>query len=105
MCPRNDLDGDVEGLGLVYFEAHGLGLPCVGSRSGGVPEAIGDAGLIVEEPAAPAAVAAVLTEALRPDRHQMLCEAVERRQHSHSWVRFLDDWERRYTDLAGGRPV
>ncbi len=43
--------GDVEGLGIVYLEAQYRGLPVIGTRSGGIPEAIdeGKSGFIVEE--------------------------------------------------------
>lgn len=40
----------VEGFGLVYLEAGAYGLPVIGTRSGGVPDAIreGETGLLVE---------------------------------------------------------
>jgi phosphatidylinositol alpha-1,6-mannosyltransferase len=48
MVPRS-LGGDVEGFGIVYLEAGLLGKPVVGSRSGGVTEAVvdGETGLLV----------------------------------------------------------
>ena len=52
MTPRSDEEkGDVEGLGLTYIEASLAGLPCIGSHSGGVPEAVQDgvSGLLVQE--------------------------------------------------------
>jgi len=39
MAPRG-LGPDVEGFGIVYLEANLFGKPAVGSRSGGVPEAV-----------------------------------------------------------------
>jgi glycosyltransferase involved in cell wall biosynthesis len=44
-------EGDVEGLGLVYLEAQYFGLPVIGTRSGGIPEALieGETGLLVTE--------------------------------------------------------
>jgi phosphatidylinositol alpha-1,6-mannosyltransferase len=43
-------DGDVEGFGLVYLEANAHGKPCIGGRSGGVPDAVldGETGLLVD---------------------------------------------------------
>lgn len=43
--------GDFEGLGLVLLEAQSYGLPVIGTRSGGIPEAIedGKTGFVVEE--------------------------------------------------------
>lgn len=40
--------GSIEGFGLVYIEAQACGTPVIGSNSGGVPEAIGNGGLVVE---------------------------------------------------------
>ncbi len=43
-------DDDVEGFGIVFSEAGAAGLPVIGSRSGGVPDAVrhGETGLLVE---------------------------------------------------------
>lgn len=54
LLPRADTDGTgAEGLGLVLLEAAALGLPVIGCRTGGVPEAVGP-GLILEIPDDPA---------------------------------------------------
>ncbi len=53
MTPRA-IGGDVEGFGIVYLEANAFGKPVVGTRSGGVPEAVidGAVGLLVDEDSA-----------------------------------------------------
>jgi glycosyltransferase involved in cell wall biosynthesis len=38
-----------EGFGAVVIEAQGCGVAVVGSSNGGIPEAIGDGGIVVEE--------------------------------------------------------
>ena len=43
--------GDIEGLGIVFLEAQQYGLPVIGTKSGGIPEAIdeGKSGFLVPE--------------------------------------------------------
>ena len=47
--PSRQIGSDVEGFGMAYLEANLFGLPVVGGRSGGVPEAVIDkqTGLLV----------------------------------------------------------
>ena len=40
VMPAAEIKGSVEGYGLVFLEAGAAGLPVIGSRSGGIPEAI-----------------------------------------------------------------
>ncbi len=47
LTPIDD-PNDFEGYGIVYKEAQMFGKPVIGSRVGGVPEAIGDEGVLVE---------------------------------------------------------
>jgi phosphatidylinositol alpha-1,6-mannosyltransferase len=71
MVPRRD-GYDVEGFGIVYIEAQASATPIVGSKHGGVPEAIGGAGIIVDDEEDPDEVAAA-TEAV------LTCEAIRQR--------------------------
>jgi phosphatidylinositol alpha-1,6-mannosyltransferase len=50
LMPFEADDGDVEGFGIVFLEAGACGKPVIGSRSGGIPEAVADdeTGLLVE---------------------------------------------------------
>lgn len=61
---------DVEGLGIVYLEAQACGVPVVGGRSGGAPEAVrdGETGLVVDgrsRAAVEGAVAGLLADPTR----------------------------------------
>lgn len=60
-------DGDVEGLGIVFLEAEQHGLPVIGTRSGGIPEAFseGESGLMIDERDVPTLAACI--EALAAD--------------------------------------
>jgi glycosyltransferase involved in cell wall biosynthesis len=97
MCPTNS-ENDVEGLGLVYFEAQGAGLPAIASRSGGAPEAVGDGGLIVSDPSSESEILRTIRNALEPATYARLSTAVRTRQQTHSWTRFIDAFEELYGD-------
>jgi phosphatidyl-myo-inositol dimannoside synthase len=62
LTPR-ELTNDIEGFGIVYLEAAAQGVPCIGTDTGGVPEAIvnGGTGIIVE-----------------PENVDAICAAMER---------------------------
>ncbi len=62
----HEVPGDVEGFGLVYLEANACGTPVIGSRVGGVPDAIRheQTGLLVP-PRNPAATAQAVIRLLR----------------------------------------
>ncbi len=50
MTPE-EVNGDVEGFGIVYLEAGSFGKPVIGTRTGGVPEAVidGETGMLIEQ--------------------------------------------------------
>lgn len=66
---------DVEGFGIVYIEAQAAGTPVIGSRHGGVPEAIGDAGLIVDDETDPDEVATAIETLLDDRERRAECES------------------------------
>jgi phosphatidylinositol alpha-1,6-mannosyltransferase len=67
MVPRRD-EFDVEGFGIVYIEAQAAGTPVVGSKHGGAPEAIGDAGIIVDDESDPTNVGVAIETLLDTDQ-------------------------------------
>jgi phosphatidylinositol alpha-1,6-mannosyltransferase len=66
MVPRRE-NYDVEGFGIVYIEAQAAGTPVVGSSHGGAPEAIGNAGIVVENENDPEEVADAIKSLLRDE--------------------------------------
>ncbi|MEK9151934.1 MAG: glycosyltransferase family 4 protein [Patescibacteria group bacterium] len=74
-APRS-LGPDIEGFGIVFLEANLMGKPVIGSRSGGVPEAVldGETGILVN-PGNPVELAAALRRLHRdPDLRRRLGE-------------------------------
>ena len=61
-----------EPFGRVFVEAALAGLPSVASRAGGIPEAVGEGGILLEPSAPPAAWAAAIQSALVPERRAAL---------------------------------
>lgn len=52
LCTREDHSSNhVEGFGLVFTEAQACGTPCIGTRTGGIPDAIdeGNGGWLIEQ--------------------------------------------------------
>jgi len=86
-------DGDVEGLGLVFLEAQQLGLPVIGTDSGGIPEAIadGESGFVVSESSPDELSDAISMLASDPDLHSAFSERAREFVHSRfSWECCVD---------------
>ncbi len=103
--------GHVEGFGIVYLEAAIQGVPSIGTQTGGIPEAIGETGLIVP-PDSPTALADAIIDLLtNADRRRQLGHrARERALADFGWDRQVDrlhEWLetavlRRRPDLQSG---
>jgi phosphatidylinositol alpha-1,6-mannosyltransferase len=86
-CSLFALPSEREGFGLVYLEAMAHGRPCLGARSGGVPEVINDdSGVLVEYGDVPG-IAAGIVAALSRD---WSTEALVGRAREFSYLRFKD---------------
>lgn len=101
-----------EGLGLAYLEAAAAGRPSVGTRFGGIPDAIadGETGLLVE-PGDDAALAEALIRLLAdPDEARRMGQAArERVEAQFTWARvaerFLEQVHRIPLPDAGESPA
>jgi phosphatidylinositol alpha-1,6-mannosyltransferase len=87
---RRTAEGELEGYGLVYFEAASWGRPVVAGRSGGEVDAVvdGETGLLVDGTSVDA-IAAVLGSLLGDrERLQVMGDAGRRRvETTHNWTR------------------
>jgi len=84
LLPRHDLTrGWWEGFGIVFKEAGSHGLPVVGTRAGGIPDAVEHerTGLLVEPGDTAAAAAAILQLVRNPELARRLGEGG--REHAH----------------------
>jgi phosphatidylinositol alpha-1,6-mannosyltransferase len=86
---RRTADGDLEGYGLVYFEAAAWGRPVVAGRSGGEIDAVvdGDTGILVDGESA-SEVAQTIRELLANPRRLCSLGAAGRArvETTHNWV-------------------
>jgi phosphatidyl-myo-inositol dimannoside synthase len=83
---------DVEGFGLVFLEAAACGLPSVGGRSGGIPDAIdeGKSGWLVD-PCNTQEIATTIIELLKsPDRLERASELCLSTAPQKTWERAAD---------------
>jgi phosphatidyl-myo-inositol dimannoside synthase len=98
---RRTGDGELEGLGLVFFEAAAWGRPVVAGRSGGEVDAVvdGETGLLVNGESVDEVTRAIRTLLDDPERLRLLGDNGRRRvETSHNWRNAavgLDDLLRR----------
>lgn len=77
-----------EGFGLVPLEAMAAGTPVIAARSGSIPEVVGEAAVLVDEPEDPSAWAIALGEVIdSADRRSSLAAAGRRQAARFSWQR------------------
>lgn len=77
-----------EGCPVALLEALACGVPIIGSRRGGIPEVVGEAARLIDDPMDVAAWATALEVLLwrGPERQALRDEAL-RRRHLYSWER------------------
>ncbi|MGA9348241.1 MAG: glycosyltransferase family 4 protein [Anaerolineae bacterium] len=97
--------GAFEGFGLVYLEAGACGKPVVGSRSGGVPDAVldGQTGLLAPEGDVKATADAIVRLLSDPDLSSRFGRAGQERARELSWEAYAQRLERVYQDVLAQR--
>jgi phosphatidylinositol alpha-1,6-mannosyltransferase len=90
-----------EGFGLVYLEAGAYGLPVIGTRSGGVADAVkeGETGLLVEPQDVSGLADAMLRLLQDFDLAQRLGQANRRWAETLTWERNAGEYAQAYQDL------
>ena len=95
--------GDLEGYGLVYFEAAGWGRPVIAGRSGGEVDAVvdGQTGVLVDGESVDQVARAVTSLLTDPRRLELLGEQGRQRvEASHNWARAARVVDATLTQLA-----
>lgn len=93
-----------EPLGMVNLEAMSYGLPVIAFANGGIPEAVGDAGLLL-----PTCGPKVLAEAIRTTLaspiqcNNFSMKGRERIKNSFAWEKIAQDWLELLTSITADR--
>jgi len=107
LCTRkNAAQQEVEGFGLVFLEAQACGVPVVGTRTGGIPDAIheGDGGWLIEEDDADALARILATGAADPSVFQQAGSAARARvERSCTWDHYMKEFNAVLTEAGLNR--
>lgn len=98
VMPAREVNGSVEGFGLVFLEANACAKPVIGATTGGIPDAIrdGETGLLVP-PDAPDALCDAVTRLLtQPSLRRRLGET------GRAWVEGELTWDRAADRIMSG---
>jgi phosphatidyl-myo-inositol dimannoside synthase len=94
LCTREDPNQpEVEGFGLAFLEAQACGIPVVGSRTGGIPDAVkeGAGGWLIDQDDVEA-IAAILSHLVeRPEDFRVMGLAARQRvERECTWEQYID---------------
>ena len=94
LCTRDDpAQPDVEGFGLAFLEAQSCGVPVVGTRTGGIPDAVadGEGGWLIDQDDV-GALSAILARLLEdPENFRRMGHAARQRvKREFTWEHYMD---------------
>jgi phosphatidylinositol alpha-1,6-mannosyltransferase len=96
LCTRETARQEVEGFGLALLEAQACGTPVVGTRSGGIPDAVvpGEGGWLIEPDDAPMLARILLALDNEPASFRDAGIAARRRvERESTWDRYVERFE------------
>jgi glycosyltransferase involved in cell wall biosynthesis len=93
-----------EMFGMVLIEAGACGTPAVASRLGGIPEALGNAGVLFPPGEQGSLNSAVLDACSQPEELELLAVRARENAATFSWPRIVDEAEVLYRRAAGVDP-
>lgn len=93
-----------EDFGLTAVEARNLGVPCIITRDGGLPEA-GGAQALICEPNNPQALAGMLQQAASMSEAEYAGRATRTKQELATELEPIDFYARAYRQILNGEPV
>jgi len=104
LLPEEDFKGQFEGFGLVYLEANAYGKPVVGTKSGGVPDAIKDGvtGILVPPNNHQKAYEAMVRLLRDPALRKRMGEKAKKWALGHEWTLVIDQYVRVYLNALKG---
>jgi len=94
-----------EGFGIVYLEANAAGLPAIGARSGGVPDAIqdGETGLLCAERSIDDTARKMIYLMENRELYRAMQSSAHKWAKDHDWSRIVDSYIGEYEAVLEGR--
>lgn len=88
--------------GIVFLEAQACGLPVISTSVGGIPESIGDCGILIP-PRKPSILAEKILEVMNNKtlREELIAKGLERVKR-YDWNKLILEYEKTYQSVVGG---
>jgi glycosyltransferase involved in cell wall biosynthesis len=95
-----DSKGETETFGVVILEAMACGLPVISTRVGGIPDALGDAGILIKEKDSSQIAKEVIKLLDDPKRREILGDkSLKRVKENFSWEKIAPEFIKNYQEV------